>query len=140
MRVVLDTGIFISALISDQGYPYRAVDLWVEKEFDLVTSERQLDEIRTVSRYARIAPLVIPHQVGTLVNRMKKYATVLEELPEVTYSPDPDDNPILAAALAGGANYVVSGDKGHLLALVSVEGIPVVTARAFVELFRPSGH
>ncbi len=44
-------------------------------------------------------------------------------------SPDPKDNPILAAALAGKADLIVSGDKKHVLALGAVEGIPIVTAR-----------
>ncbi len=44
-------------------------------------------------------------------------------------SPDPKDNPILAAAIAGKADLIVSGDKKHMLALGAVEGIPIVTAR-----------
>lgn len=56
MKAVLDTGIFISALISSQGLPYQAVDLWIDKRFDLVTSTWQIQELREVSRYPRIAP------------------------------------------------------------------------------------
>ena len=44
-------------------------------------------------------------------------------------SSDPKDNPILAAAIAGKADLIVSGDKRHMLALGHVEGIPIVTAR-----------
>ena len=40
-----------------------------------------------------------------------------------------NDNPILAAAVAGKADLIVSGDKRHMLALGKVEGIPVVTVR-----------
>ena len=47
----------------------------------------------------------------------------------MNFSPDPKDNPILAAAIAGKADVIVSGDKKHMLALGEVEGIPVVTAR-----------
>ena len=36
---------------------------------------------------------------------------------------------LLAAAIAGRADLIVSGDKGHVLALGQVEGIPIVTAR-----------
>ena len=43
-------------------------------------------------------------------------------------SPDPKDNPILATAIAGKADLIVSGDKKHVLALVEVGGIPIVTA------------
>ncbi len=49
--------------------------------------------------------------------------------PDVDLSPDPKDNPILAAAIAGKADLIVSGDKKHMLALGEVKGIPIVTAR-----------
>ena len=65
---------------------------------------------------------------------MKKRAVVLSDLPRVDYSPDPDDNPVIAAALAGRASYLVSGDKGDLLALGRVQGVQIVTARTFAEL------
>ena len=64
---------------------------------------------------------------------MKKRAVVLSDLPRVDYSPDPDDNPVIATALAGRASYLVSGDKGELLALGRVQGVRIVTARAFAE-------
>jgi predicted nucleic acid-binding protein len=51
------------------------------------------------------------------------------------YSPDPDDNPILSAAIQGQVQYVVSGDKGHMLDLETVKGIPIVTVREFVSMF-----
>ena len=60
-------------------------------------------------------------------------ALVLDEPPEVDLSPDPKDNLILAAAVAGMANLIVSGDKKHMLVLGKVEGIPVVTAREALE-------
>lgn len=135
MKAVFDTGVFVSALITDRGFSYRAVVLWVDGTVDLVTSAWQIEEIRTVSRYERIAPRVVPHHVGALINRLRRRATVLESLPEVDYSPDADDNPILAAAVVGGVQYVVSGDKGDLLSLEAVQGIQIVSARAFVELF-----
>lgn len=133
MRAVLDTGIFISALISDKSYPYRAFDLWLNKAFELVTSEWQIEEVRAVSRYDHVAPLLKAHQAGGLVNRLRKKATVLRDLPEVSYSPDPDDNPIIATALAGKVSYLVSGDKGDLLSLGGVKGVRIITARVFVE-------
>ena len=46
--------------------------------------------------------------------------------------PDPDDEVILAAALAGKANVFVTGDKA-LLNLESVEGLPIITPRGLWE-------
>ena len=50
----------------------------------------------------------------------------VSELPECEISPDPADNPILAAAIAGKANPIVSGDKPDMLALGRVDDIRIV--------------
>ena len=133
MRVVLDTGIFISAFMNSEGYPRQAINLWIAKDYDLVTSEWQLDEIRRASRYPQIKKRITAHEMGFLINRLKRRATVLEDIPEVEYSPDPDDNPMIATAIAGKAFYLVSGDKDHLLKLERVEGIDIIKVRDFVE-------
>jgi uncharacterized protein len=53
---------------------------------------------------------------------------------EVECSPDPDDNRILTIAIAGQANYVVSGDRAEMLALGEVDGIPIITARQVLDI------
>ena len=62
-----------------------------------------------------------------MFSRIGQIADVAEDLPAVNFSPDPDDNLILAAAIAGRADLIVSGDKKHMLSLGQVEGIPIVT-------------
>ena len=135
MRAVLDTSIFISAFISDKSHPYQAVALWLDKRYELVTSTWQIEEIRRVSRRDYIRQVTTRHQIGRVVNGLRQRAMVIETLPEVLYSPDPDDNPILATAIEGNAHYLVTGDKGDLLALERVKRVQIVTAREFVELF-----
>jgi uncharacterized protein len=135
MRVVLDTGIFLSAFLSTEGYPRKAVNLWLDKEFQLITSEWQIEEIKRVSQYDRLKKRITPRDIGFLINNLKRRATVLKDIPRVVYSRDPDDNPIIATALAGKAQYLVSGDKRDLLDLGVVAGVRILTAREFVELF-----
>ena len=48
---------------------------------------------------------------------------------------DPDDDKVLACALASRASRIVSGD-GHLLALNSYRSIPIVTPAQFLALLR----
>ena len=55
--------------------------------------------------------------------------TSAAQLAAVDLSPDPKDNPILAAAIAGDVDLIVSGDKTHMLSLREVHHIPIVTAR-----------
>lgn len=109
--------------------------LWRAKKFDLVTSEFQIEEIREVSRRPHLKDEFKPYSAGRLVNSLRDNALVLDELPEVDYSPDPKDNPILSAGIEGQVQYIVSGDKRHMLELEKVKGIPIVTTREFVSLF-----
>jgi predicted nucleic acid-binding protein len=60
---------------------------------------------------------------------MEVAALVVPTLGEVHFSSDPDDNRILATAIAGSANLIVSGDKPDMLNLGAVEGIRIVTPR-----------
>lgn len=131
MRVVLDTGVLIAALITSGTPPDLIYRAWRKKAFDLFTSEWQLEELRRVSRYPKLRKYLKPAEVGTLVNGLRRQATVLRELPKVELSPDPDDNPILATAIAGMADYLVTGDERDLLSLGKVEMVQIITARAF---------
>jgi len=133
MRVVLDTGILIAALITTETPPALIYQAWRKKRFELVTSAWQLDEFRRVSRYPKSRRFLKPAEAGTLVNGLRQQATVLETLPTVELSPDPDDNPVLAMAEASQAQYLVTGDKEDLLALRPIGGTHIVNARQFVE-------
>ncbi len=99
MRVVLDTGVFIAALITTDTPPALIYQAWRKKRFELVTSEWQLDEFRRVSRYPKLRRFIKPAEAGNLVNGLRHQATVLETLPRVDLSPDPDDNPVLSMAI-----------------------------------------
>ena len=133
MRVVLDTGILVSALITTDTPPALIYQAWRKKRFELITSEWQLDEIRRVTRYSKLRRFLKPAEAGHLVNSLRHQAVVLKTLPTVNLSPDPDDNPILAMAEASRAQYLVTGDKKDLLALRTIDGTRIVTARQFAK-------
>lgn len=64
---------------------------------------------------------------------------MLQDLPVIDVSLDPDDNPLLATAVAGAADYLVSGDKSGVLALKKIGKTRILTARQFlIELKRQS--
>ena len=60
MRVVLDTNILFSALISPHGAPDAIYRAWRAARFEVVTSRMQLDEIRRASRYPSFRPSYSP--------------------------------------------------------------------------------
>jgi len=136
MRVVLDTGILIAALITKDTPPDRIYQAWRKRRFELVTSQWQLDEFRRVSRYPKLRKYLQPIEAGNLVNGLRHQARFLEELPDVDLSEDPDDNPLLAMAIAGEVDYLVSGDKRDVLALKKVGTVSIVTARRFLTILQ----
>jgi len=136
MRVVLDTGILIAALITKDTPPDRIYQAWRKRRFEVVTSEWQLDEFRRVSRYPKLRKYLQPTEAGNLINGLRHQARLLEELPDVDLSEDPDDNPLLAMAIAGEVDYLISGDKRDVLALKKVGKARIITARRFLTILQ----
>lgn len=110
MRVVLDSNILLSALISPHGPPDRIYRAWRAARFELVTSNTQLEEIRRASRYPKLQAVLRPAQVGLMINNLQR-ALVLEDLPSDFEISDPDDAFLLALAKEGEADYLVTGDR-----------------------------
>ena len=129
MRILLDTNILVGALITKGTPPDRLYRRWLRSEFDLVTSGVQLAEIENVLTRPRLRRFIRAGEAEAIVGNIQTRALVFHQLPSVNLSHDPADNPILATAIAGKANLIVSGDKKHVLALEEVRGIPIVTAR-----------
>lgn len=117
MRVVLDTNILVSALISRSGPTDRLYSVWKDRRYLLVTSNEQLEEFRRVTRYPRVKTLLDPGAAGTMHNQLRASGIVLDKLPTITRSQDPADNFLLAMAEAGAADYLVTGDKRDVLSL-----------------------
>ena len=138
MRVVLDTGILIAALITRDTPPDKIYRAWRKRRFALVTSEWQLEEFRRVSRYPKLRKYLLPIEAANLVNGLRHQAQLLDNLPVVELSADPDDNPLLAMAIAGEVDYLVSGDKRDVLVLKKVGKTRIITARRFLTILKKS--
>ena len=136
MRVVLDTNILVSALITKGTPPDGLYRAWLRGEIELVTSPVQIAELDNVLSRPRLQRFLDADQASAIVENIGTRAVVLDELPSVSLSPDPMDNQILAAAIAGRVDLIVSGDRKHVLSLGKVGDIPVVTARMAHELLR----
>ncbi len=135
MRVVLDTNVLISALISSPGPPGQLLSAVKRGDLALVTSGYQIEELREVLGREKLRPHIKPEEARDLIDNLETIGSLIHELPECELSPDPADNPILATAIAGKADLIVSGDKADVLALGRVNHIEIVTpARALAKL------
>lgn len=134
MRVVLDTNVIISGLISEHGNPGRLLDAVRHDHLVLVTAPVQIEEVTDVLSRPRIAKRLTEGAREQLASLLSDIAEVFTgSLPVVTASSDSDDNLILAIAVGTHADLVVSGDKKHMVSLDDIEGIPIVSPAIAVE-------
>ena len=133
MLVVLDTNIIISALLLPSSQPARIVTLWREGRFTLLTAEPQIDELMRVTRYQKIRDKINPASTGRLINELRDLTTMVDYLPVVDISPDPDDNYLLSFSSGGLADYLVTGDKRDLLAIKKYDGTSIISVTNFLK-------
>lgn len=134
MRVFLDTNVIVSAFAT-RGLSADVVR-FVLAEHDLCTSEEVLEETRRVLQDTFGIPEPRVREIESLLRESHVEPTP-EAAPPVEVR-DPDDEPILAAALASGAAVLVTGDGDLLDVADSVEGLRIVTPRAFWDDVRSS--
>jgi putative PIN family toxin of toxin-antitoxin system len=107
---------------------------WQERRFSLLTSPPLLAEFRRVLTYPKLRSLVrlSPDEEEALLRLLVEEAEMTAGTLQVrVVETDPADDAVLACAIEGHADYIVSGDV-HLLSLHEHAGIPIVTARQFL--------
>ena len=129
MRIVLDTNVVVSALLW-RGTPYRLLDaIRSRRDARLLTSPALLDELaRVLTRPS--ASMRLAAAGKTVHEALANYVDAVEivepeHVPRVVPD-DADDDLVIAAALAAGADWIVSGDA-DLLSMKSHQEIPILT-------------
>lgn len=131
MRVVLDTNVLLSALISPHGISDTIYRAWRAAKFDVVTSTVQLEELRQASRYPKFKTILQPARVGTMINHLQ-HAIVLEHLDIRVVIDDPNDAFLVAMSMQGDADYLVTGDRhAGLLQRKNIGRTRILTPTAF---------
>ncbi|MCC6616485.1 MAG: putative toxin-antitoxin system toxin component, PIN family [Anaerolineae bacterium] len=135
IRAVIDTNIIVSALFWG-GAPRAVLNAARAKRFQMITSKELIDELRDVISRPKFAERLA--QVGDTVDSLLEtdYHALVEVVDPAQTEPiiadDPDDNALIACALGGAADYIISGDH-HLLDLGEYQGIKLWTANRFLE-------
>jgi len=109
MRVVLDTNVLLSALISPHGKADAIYRAWRSARFEVITSTLQLNELRRASRYPKFKTVLQPARVGTMINHLQ-HAIILNHLSIETDIADPNDAFLISMVITGKADYLVTGD------------------------------
>ena len=137
MRVVIDTNVLVSALILPHSLTGEILLQLRAATFTPVYSMPMLTELVEVLTRPKLARKygVTEDDTLALVDLLAIRGELIVPTSDIHVCRDPKDDMFLAAAVAGAADAIVSGDA-DLLALVSFQGKAIITPRAFLATFR----
>lgn len=136
LKVVLDTNVFVSSLLSKTGTPAQVLNLWRDRRYVLCISTAIITEIHRTLTYPKIREKyrLTAADITDLLTLLHHDAVLVPGLANAcgTIPDDPDDEKFLACAIDAGADLIVSGDQ-HLLALGAYRDIPILTPHDFLQ-------
>lgn len=139
VKAVLDTNIWISALITT-GVPKKLVEACLTQEsFIIVYPQWLIDELRKVPLKPRLAARIQPVDLQNLINLIEEGGFLVNPPDVPAISRAPKDDASLACARMSKADYLVSGDN-NLLCLNEHHGTQIVTPRQFLDILTRSAR
>jgi uncharacterized protein len=137
-KAVLDSSVLVSAFIAPHSELMKLLGLPLRSRYELVLSTEILSETaqslltkESVRRYAQYTD----EDVQLYLTWLLSVAKLIDEVPELSVVPhDPKDNMVIATAVAGKADYLVTGDRKHLLPMKAYQGIYILSPRSFLDL------
>jgi putative PIN family toxin of toxin-antitoxin system len=136
MKVVLDTNIWVSAIIWG-GISDKILLLGQRKVITIAMSQQLLNELERTFNKPKLQPKLkaLDLIVSTLMNLIRESVVlyVIDEIivPELR---DPDDSIVLATAIAAKADVIITGDR-DLLVLAEYQGINIMTVQDFLQRY-----
>jgi putative PIN family toxin of toxin-antitoxin system len=128
VRIVLDTNVLLSALLTPQGLPAQVLMLTLAGELTLLFDERVLEEYREVLSRPRFA--IPPAKADEILRQLEADGERIAAAPVELTLPDPDDRAFVEVALSGHADALVTGNARHFPPDL---GIVVLSPRALLE-------
>jgi putative PIN family toxin of toxin-antitoxin system len=139
LKLVIDTNIVVSALIRPQSPPGIIIEAWTRGQLEWISSRATLNELygvlrrKSVTRYLKSTE----DQIERFLQAVEARTLQVRTNTTANVARDKTDDKFLEAAIAGEAQYIVTGDQ-DLLVLGSFEGVEIVTPAQFVAMMESS--
>ena len=137
MRAVLDTNVLVSAVFRRAGPPDSILQAWYDGDFDVITSAALLREFEGVLErpWIKARSGLSEAELAGLITKLRDETVLVAPQTNLSALQDEADNRVLEAALAGQADYIVTGDRA-LLDLSEFEGVLIASPARFVTMLR----
>ena len=132
-RVVIDTNVFISALLNPLGTPKKVINITVS-QFTILQSEATYQELATRIGKKKFDKYLEKDDRLDFLSSLRNRSLFVDIWHETRVCSDLDDNKFLELAVSGMAQYIITGDK-ELLILNTYQGIPIITPAEFLVIF-----
>ena len=130
-RIVVDTNVFISGLLSSTSHPARLVERAIEHG-QILGSTATLSELIETLLSPRFDRYVSRPRREALLDRLAPIVEMIEIVQHVRACRDPKDDKFLELAVNGEATVIVTGDN-DLLSLHPFRGIDILAPAAYLE-------
>ena len=129
IRVVIDTNVLVSALLTSGGLPEAVIDLAISGAVQWFASESVLAEYEVVLKRPRLA--IDSRKAADAIARIRAIVSVVSPEVRVAAATDPDDNQFLECAEVAQAHYLVTGNIRHFPE--AWKETRIVTPREFID-------
>lgn len=137
MRVVIDTNLFVSALINQNSR--QRLNLVLEKTaIHILSDDALMAEIYEVINRQKFKKYVTQSEIDEFYKLIQERAIRVETHSIVLISPDPKDDFLLVICLDGDAEYLLTGNKIDLLDLVQFHKTKIITLTEFLTTILPT--
>ena len=133
MKIVVDTNVLVSGLLTSFGPSGEIVRMVFSGELLLYIDARILSEYQGVLHRPKFN--FSKDHIGILIDFIKQYGQFISSSPLKNRLPDPDDEPFLEVAIAGKVRSLVTGNTVHYPSPLR-EGIDIFSPSEFIEFYR----
>jgi len=136
MRITLDTNQLVRALMRPPELA-TFVMAWESRRFSIICSLALLEEYDRVLAYPEVAHLIFPELLRTFRSHLIYDIEIIDPIPIIRICRDPDDDKVIATAIAGKVDYLVTEDNDLLTPevaeLLRSAGIATISADALIK-------
>lgn len=138
LKVVFDSTTLVSAFLRKGGVTGQLLERAAQGACELYLADAIIEETRQVllnREHLRRHFSYTNIEVEEYATLLRAFARSVSNLPHITVCRDPNDDYIIATALAAGASYLVARDK-DLLTLAIYQGVTMLSPEAFMQILR----